>query len=239
MSMSTIPNIIIKKNIAIGVKSKKRSIPININSNPAPGKFLISNQINPIASSYLSMGQKIQISKNMKNPRIIHVNTNSAINYYTLNSKDSKQVNGSITNSLTNNYHSNNVSDINGINFNNYRTNNHSQQHYETNNIDRNLIKYNNLSINTKARKHLSTISNSLISNNILMNGFQTSKNNNSNLINNIKQKNKIMYTNSSNNISKIRQTYSTRPNFLDSKNKTKKVPMKSKIRQFKKSLRN
>ena len=237
--MSTVPNIIIKKNIAIGAKSKKRSIPININSNPAPGKFLISNQINPIASSYLSMGQKIQISKNMKNPRIIQVNTNSAINYYTLNSKDSKHVNGSITNSLINNYHSNNVSDINGINFNNYRTNNHSQQHYETNNIDKNLIKYNNLSINTKARKHLSTISNSLISNNILMNGFQTSKNNNSNLINNIKPKNKIIYTNSSNNISKIRQTYSTRPNFLDSKNKTKKVPMKSKIRQFKYQYKN
>ena len=140
MSMSTIPNIIIKKNIAIGVKSKKRSIPININSNPAPGKFLISNQINPIASSYLSMGQKIQTKKNLKNLKIINVNSNSGINYYTLNSKDSKQVNGSITNSLTNNYHSNNVSDINGINFNNYRTNNHSQQHYETNNIDRNLI---------------------------------------------------------------------------------------------------
>ena len=46
------------------------------------------------------MGQKIQISKNNKNSKIIHVNTNSAMNYYTLNSKDSKQINGSITNSI-------------------------------------------------------------------------------------------------------------------------------------------
>ena len=58
--MSAISNFIMKKNIPIGMKSKKKSIPININSNPAPGKFLISNQINPVASAYLSMGQKIQ-----------------------------------------------------------------------------------------------------------------------------------------------------------------------------------
>ena len=232
--MTSIPNFIMKKNIAVGVKPKKKSIPININSNPAPGKFIISNPINPIASSYFSMGQKIQISKNNKNSKIIHVNTNSAMNYYTLNSKDSKQINGSITNSILNNYQSNNVSENNGINFNNFYNNNLSQQHYDANSIEKNIIKYNNLNINSKGRKHLSTISNSLISNDLLINGYQTSKNNNANHLINNKSKNKIISTNSKNSISKIRQTYSTRPNFLDSRNKTKKVPMKSKIRQYK-----
>ena len=227
-----------KKNVAIGAKPKKKQIPININSNPCANKFLFSNQINPIASSYLSMGQKIQISKNLKNSKIIQVNTNSAGNYYTLNSKDSKQISGSIGNSVLNNYQSNNISENNGINFNNFYTNNNSQQHYETNSIEKNIIKYNNVNINTKARKHLSTISNSLLVNDLLINGCQTSKNNN--LINNInKSKNKIISTNSKNNVSKIKQTYSTRPNFLDSKNKTKKVPMKSKIRQYKYQFKN
>ena len=233
--MTSLSNYIMKKNIAINAKPKKKSIPININSNPAPGKFLISNPINPIASSYLSMGQRIQISKNLKNSKIIHVNTNSATNYYTTNSKDSKQTNNSVANSMLNNYQSNNISENNGINFNFYINNNHSQQHYDTNSIDKNIIKYNNLNINLKGRKHLSTISNTLLPNELLINGYQTSKNNNnSNNILSNKSKNKIVATNSKSNISKIRQTYSTRPNFLDSRNKTKKVPMKSKLRQYK-----
>ena len=233
--MTTISNFIMKKNSSLAGKTKKKSIPININTNPIPGKIFISNQINPIASSYLSMGQKIQINKNLKNQKLIQVNANSGINYYTLNGKDSKQTNSSATNSLFNNCHNNN-SDINGINFNNYlnSNNNHSQHHYGMSNIDKNIIKYSNININSKARKHLSTISNSLISNELLINGYQTSKNNNSNLLNNNKSKNKIINTNSKNSVSKIRQTYSTRPNFLDSRNKTKKVPMKSKLVQFK-----
>ena len=165
--MTSISNVIMKKNIAVGIKPKRKSIPININSNSAPGKFLISNPINPIASSYFSMGQKIQISKNNKNAKFIHVNTNSAMNYYTLNSKDSKQINGSITNSQLKNYQSNNVSENNGINFNNFYNNNFSQLHYEPNSIEKNIIKYNNVNINSKGRKHLSTISNSLISNDL------------------------------------------------------------------------
>ena len=237
--MTTISNFIMKKNIAIGAKPKKKSIPININSNPAANKFLFSNQVNPIASSYLSMGQKIQISKNLKNSKIIQVNTNSAVNYYTLNSKDSKQISGSVGNSVLNNYQSNNVSENNGINFNNFYTNNsNSQQHYETNNIEKNVIKYNNINLNSKGRKHLSTISNSILANDLIINGCQTSKNNNL-INNNNKSKNKIVSTNSKNNISKIKQTYSTRPNFLDSKNKTKKIPMKSKIRQYKYQFKN
>ena len=252
--MSTISNFIMKKNIPIGMKSKKKSIPININSNPAPGKFLISNQINPVASSYLSMGQKIQNFKNFKNSKIIHVNTNSATNYYTIASKDLKNTNNSITNSLLNNYSNvnHNYSENNGINFNNYLNNVSQQQQqqrnnivYNNNNIDKNIIKYNN--VNIKSRRHLSTISNSFLPNDIIINGYQTSKNNNNNnmIINNninninIKPKNKIISTGSKANLSKVKQTYSTRPNFLDSRNKTKKIPMKSKIRQYKYQYKN
>ena len=236
--MTTLSNFIMKKNVPIGTKPKKKQIPININSNPVANKFLFSNQINPIASHYLSMGQKIQISKNLKSTKIIQVNTNSTGNYYTLNSKDSKQINGSIGNSFLNNYQSNNISENNGINFNKFYTHNNSQQHYENNSNEKNIIKYNNININSKARKQLSNISNSLLANDLIINGCQTSKNNNL-VNNNNKPKNKIISTNSKNNISKIRQTYSTRPNFLDSKNKTKKVPMKSKIRQYQYQFKN
>ena len=249
--MNSASNVIMKKNIAIGVKPKKKSIPININSNPAPGNFLVSNPVNQIASSYLSMGQKIQISKNLKNSKFIHVNTNSAKNYYSINSKDTKPTNAIITNSLVNNYKLNNISDNNGLNLNNYIKNNNYSQHSQQlneenigNSIGKNLIRYKNLNINPKHAKNLTAFTNSLLSNDLLINGYQTSKNNNnnsnnSNFVNNSKPKNKIISTNSKSNVSKIRQTYSTRPNFLDSKNKTKKVPMKSKIRQYKYQFKN
>ena len=236
--MST--NFMMKKSIPLGFKSKKKSIPININSNPAAGKFLTTNQINQVAASYLSMGQKIQI---LKNPKMIHVNTNSALNYYTNPGNDSRQTNSSIGNSYLNNYPNINIknSELSGINFNNY-LNNVSQQNYSvSSNINKNINKYNNL--NFKARKNLSTITNSVLSNDIFINGYQTSKNNpnqimmsNKYIRNNInhQSKNKIISTNSKTNLSKIKQTYSTRPNFLDSRNKTKKIPMKSKIRQYK-----
>ena len=243
--MSSISNFMMKKSIPIGYKTKKKSIPININSNPTPGKFLITNQINSVASSYLSMGQKIQNSKNTK---IIHVNTNSAINYYTNPAIDPKQTNSSIGNSLLNNYPkiNNKNSEISGINFNNY-FNNVSQQNNGGNNIiDKNITKYSN--VNFKKRKNISTISNSILPNDNYINGFQTSKNNNnSNIIlnnkyiNNLnnKPKNKIISTNSKTNLSKIKQTYSTRPNYLDSRNKTKKIAVKSKIRQYKYQYKN
>ena len=142
--MSSISNFMMKKSIPIGYKTKKKSIPININSNPTQGKFLIPNQINQVASSYLTMGQKIQNSKNLKNSKLIHVNTNSAINYYTNPGIDSKYTNNSITNSLYNypNINSKN-SEMNGINFNNY-FNNVSQHDYSGNSgIDKNIVKYN------------------------------------------------------------------------------------------------
>ena len=249
--MSSISNFMMKKSIPLGIKSKKKSIPININSNPGPGRFVVTNPINQVASSYFSMGQKIQISKNLKNSKLIHVNTNSAINYYTNPGNDSKHTNSSIGNSYLTNYPMINSknSELSGINFNNY-FNNVSQQNYSgtNNSLSKNIIKYNN--INFKGRKQLSTITNSILPNDININGYQTSKNNNNNAILNNKyinnnnhiirqSKNKIISTNSKSNLSKVKQTYSTRPNFLDSRNKSKKIPMKSKIRQYKYPYKN
>ena len=227
--MSSIPNFKLKKNNALGIKPKKKSIPININSNPTPGKFLFSNPVNNIASSYLSMGQKIQINKNTKASKIIHVNTNSATNYYTINSKDTKQTNCSVTNSMLNNLKMNNKSELNSINVNNYinLSNNHSQQqNYEINKIN---------NINSKDKKHLSTLSTSKITNELLNNGCQGSKNN----INNSKHKTKNNNITNISHFSKNKHTYSTRVNFLDSKNKTKKIQMKSKIRQYNYQFKN
>ena len=227
--MSSIPNFKLKKNNALGLKPKKKTIPININSNPTPGKFLFSNPVNNIASSYLSMGQRIQINKNIKASKIFHVNTNSATNYYTINSKDTKQTNCSITNSMINNLKMNNKSELNSINVNNYinLSNNHSQQqNYEINKIN---------NINSKDKKQLSSLSTSKITNELLINGYQGSKNN----INNSKYKTKNNNITNINHFSKNKQTYSNRVNFLDSKNKTKKIPMKSKIRQYKYQFKN
>ena len=229
--MSSIPNYKMKKNNTLGIKTKKKAIPININTNPAPGKFLFSNHVNNIASSYLSMGRRIQINKNIKASKIIHVNTNSATNYYTLNTKDTRQTNGSITNSLINNIkNNNNKSEYNSININNYiNINNNNSQNQQQNSE---IIKVSN--VHSKD-KQLSTISNSKINNDILINGYQSSKNN----INNSKFKNKANNSTTTNNLSKNKKTYSTRPNFLDSKIKTKKMPMKSKIRQYKYQYKN
>ena len=229
--MSSIPNYKMKKNNTLGIKTKKKAIPININTNPAPGKFLFSNHVNNIASSYLSMGRRIQINKNIKASKIIHVNTNSATNYYTLNTKDTRQTNGSITNSLINNIkNNNNKSEYNSININNYiNINNNNSQSQQQNSE---IIKVSNAH---SKDKQLSTISNSKINNDILINGYQSSKNN----INNSKFKNKANNSTTTNNLSKNKKTYSTRPNFLDSKIKTKKMPMKSKIRQYKYQYKN
>ena len=222
-----------KKNNTLGIKSKKKSIPININSNPTPGKFLFSNHINNIASSYLSMGQKIQINKNIKASKLIHVNTNSGTNYYTINSKETKQTNSSISSSIPNNIKNYNRSEINSININNYFNinNNLSSNHYEVKSSEKNNYNYNNVIYNSRDKRQASTISNSHLSNNdVIKNGYHGSNNNS----NNSKLKNRVNSINTSNNLPKTRQTYSTRANFLDSKNKTKKLPMKSKMRQCK-----
>ena len=225
-------NLRLRKNIPTNPRVNRKLIPINLNSNPLQNRYMIPNQQNSIATNYFSNGQRIQISKNSK---LIQVNKNSHMNYYTINSKDSKQSNASLTNYYTNN----NKSEISGINFNRINSNNnHSQQHYEPKNIDRNLTKYSsnniNLSLNSVTRRQVPAISNSILQNEFIT-GYQTSKNNNNQIyISNIKSKNRIITSNYKNSVSKIRQNYSSRINFLESKNKTKKVPMKSKIRQYK-----
>lgn len=229
--MSSNTNNILKSNNMLGIKPKRKSIPININTNPAPDKFLFSNHsnnVNNIASSYLSMGRRIQFNKNVKTSKIIHVNTNSASNYYTLNSKETKQTNGSITNSILNSLKNNNRSEINSININNYiNINNNNYSLPQNSEIKRINI------INPKDKKKLS---NSKLPNGILINGYQNSKNNN---INNSIFKNKINNKTYINNLSKNKEVHSTRQNYLDSRDKTKKIPMKSKIRQFKYQYKN
>ena len=229
--MSSNTNNILKNNNMLGIKPKRKSIPININTNPAPDKFLFSNHsnnVNNIASSYLSMGRRIQFNKNVKTSKIIHVNTNSASNYYTLNSKDTKQTNGSITSSILNSLKNNNRSEINSININNYiNINNNNYSLPQNSEIKRINI------INPKDKKKLS---NSKLPNGILINGYQNSKNNN---INNSIFKNKINNKTYINNLSKNKEVHSTRQNYLDSRDKTKKIPMKSKIRQFKYQYKN
>ena len=229
--MSSNTNNILKNNNMLGIKPKRKSIPININTNPAPDKFLFSNHsnnVNNIASSYLSMGRRIQFNKNVKTSKIIHVNTNSASNYYTLNSKETKQTNGSITNSILNSLKNNNRSEINSININNYiNINNNNYSLPQNSEIKRINI------INPKDKKKLS---NSKLPNGILINGYQNSKNNN---INNSIFKNKINNKTYINNLSKNKEVHSTRQNYLDSRDKTKKIPMKSKIRQFKYQYKN
>ena len=237
--MNNIQSHLLKKNF-IDVKPKKKSIPININTNQIPSKFIFSNHVNKIASSYLSMGQKFKINKNVKSSKIIHVNTKSSTNYYIINNKESKQSSTSIVNSMSNNYKNKNKSDINYNNVNNYfninsRNNNIIAKNYETKSKEKNHYNTNTLSIEDKRQS--SIIRNSHFSNKeLLINGYQSSKKN----LNNTKLKNKInksinttTTTNTLNNISTISQTYSSRPNFLDSKNRTKKIPMKSRLRKI------
>ena len=231
--MSSNQNYLMKKNNILGKNQMKKSIPININSNPAPGKFIFSNHVNKIASSYLSMGRKIQINKNIKTSKIMNVNTNSATNYYTLNSKDTKQTNSSNTNSLINNIkNNNNKSEINSNFYNNFINLNNINNHSLQKAIDLNRV---NHITNSKDKKQLSILLNSRVSNELLINGYQTSKNNlNKNII-----KHKLNGNNTINNLSKNKYTISTRHNILNSKIKTKKIPMKSKLCHFKFQNRN
>ena len=230
--MSSIPNNVLKKNNTKGIKPKRKSIPININTNPTPDKFLISNHANNIASSYLSMGKRFQINKNIKASKVIHVNTNSASNYYTLNTKDTKQTNGSITSSILNSLKNNNRSEINSININNYiNINNNNYSLPQNSEIKRANI------VNSKEKNKLTNLSNPKISNAALINGYQNSKNNNLNVSkfkNNVNNNKSNIY-----NLSKNKEVHSTRQNYLDSREKTKKIPMKSKIRQCKFQYKN
>lgn len=102
--MKSNSNIISKRNNPIPSNPKKKAVPINIRTNPLPNKIVFSKNFNNITSSYLSMGRKFQISKNKKTTKTIRSNTNSATNSHTINCKENKISNGSISNSKFNNF---------------------------------------------------------------------------------------------------------------------------------------
>ena len=199
-------------------KQKKKSIPININLNP--GQFLFKNNINKIASSYISMGRRIQTRKNRQLSKM-QVNTNSVSNCY------QKQTTSYI---LNNSKNINNKSEYNYINKNNNNYNiNYSIQNIPVNQIEKNKIKFKRI-IYSKDRRQLSTSSNTNISRDLFSNGYRTSINN----TNNTKIKNKIInLSNEKENISKNQENYSSRARYLDSRNKTKKISMKSKLQHL------
>ena len=172
----------------------KKTIPININLNPNPGKFIFANNVNKIASFYLSMGRKIKDTKNSQITAKTHINTNSVSNYFTKLTNASNYL-------LNNSKNINNKSDINKI------------------------------LISSKDKKQTYTLTNSIISNNLFSNGFRTTKN----YSNNSKIANKLNNASISNNkIFKIQQNYTSRARYLDSRNRTKKVGMKSKMQRYK-----
>ena len=200
-------------------KKKKKSIPININLNH--GQFLFKSNINKIASSYISIGRKIQTRKN-KNLSRIQVSTNSVINNYTKQATTSSYV-------LNNSKNCGNKSDFGYINGNKNIYNNRIQKEV-VNKIGKNKFKFTKRIIHSKDRKQLSTSSNSNISNDLFANGYKTSINN----LNNIKIKNRIINLSATkDNNSKNQENYSSRTKNLDSRNKTKKITMKSKLQQF------
>ena len=198
-------------------KKIKKSIPININLNH--GQFLFKNNINKIASSYISMGKKIQTRKN-KQPSKIQVNTNSVSNNYAKQTNTSSYI-------LNNSKNSTNKSNFGYTNGNNNYNINYSIQNYQMNQLGKNKIRFAKRIIHSKDRRQLSISSNSNTSNDLFANGYKTSINN----LNNIKIKNKIInLNNTKDNVSKNHENYSSRAKYLDSRNKTKKISMKSKL---------
>ena len=150
-------------------KKKKKSNPININLNH--GQFLFKNNINKIASSYISMGRKIQTRKSRKISRI-QVSTNSIINNYTKQATTSSYI-------LNNSKNVINKSDFGYINVNKNNYNNYNKiQNEVVNKIEKNKFKFTKRIIHSKDRKQLSTSSNSNISNDLFINGYKTSINN-------------------------------------------------------------
>ena len=58
-------------------KPKKKNMPICINSNPNPGKFLFSNKISKVATAYKKNGEQIQ---NLEKNKQLHNNPQSPSN---------------------------------------------------------------------------------------------------------------------------------------------------------------
>lgn len=81
-------------------KSKKKTLPISINSNPTPGAFLFNNNISKIATSYKDIGEKIQTIEKLKKINQKGKNQTNALinNFLSINSKASQFSNNSILN---------------------------------------------------------------------------------------------------------------------------------------------
>ena len=177
-------NIIIKRCILINAKEKRKKIPINLNSKSISNQFKSSNHVNLVASSYLSMGQKINISKNQKKPNTNLTNIINNIVNYSYN-KHHKLYNNSLNEESKNN-----------------------------SSVKNNICKpYKYINLSNIRKKNLSSIpSYKVISNN---------------------------YSNSSNNNSKLKNNKIKKHDFLDSRNKTRKLLIKSKIKEIKNFQKN
>ena len=226
--MSAIPNDISKKIIPQKIRHKRSSIPININIDLNQGKFLFSkNNMSKISSSYLSMGKKIKMNKIKQIPKK-YENTNS------ISISNSRLINASSY--FLNNPKNNSKNDICSINdkSNNIVFNYCYDKNQKVTKIEKHKIKFCKRIIHSKKKRQLSTSTNSNISSDLFIAGYKTSLNNKNN------SKCKIQIQNGSitkNNISKIEQNYSSRANNLaqlESRNKTKKITMKSKLRLYK-----
>ena len=167
------------------------------------------------------MGRKIKARKKRKLSRI-QVSTNSVINNYTKQATISNYI-------LNNSKNGINKSDFGYIYCNKKSYNNNKIPNEVANKMGNNKFKFTKRIIHLKDRKQLSTSTNSNISND-LSNGYKTSINN----LNNIKIKNRIINLSiTKDNNSKNQENYSSRAKYLDSRNKTKKIAMKSKLQQF------
>lgn len=93
------------KSIYSNNRSKKKPLPISINSNQNPMQFLFNNPVSKIATSYKDIGEKIQnIEKQKKCSRKLQTTTSPGINnFLSMNGKVSTLSNGSILSKNTSN----------------------------------------------------------------------------------------------------------------------------------------
>ena len=90
-------------------KTKKKSLPISINSNIAPGSFLFNNKVSKVATSYKNIGDQINTYEKLKQlnqkgkaqSNVFMLNNFFSVN--SLSSKNSQMSNNSILNKNTSN----------------------------------------------------------------------------------------------------------------------------------------
>ena len=111
----------------------------------------------------------------------------------------------------------------------NYFTKSMNASNFILNN-SKNLTNKNEKVFGSKEKKQVYTLTNSIIRNNLFISGFRTSKN----CSNNCKIKNKLNNASISHNkILKIQQNYTSRARYLDSRNRTKKKGVKSRLQRY------